>query len=131
MAKKASAKADKPKATKPKTKKSKGAASGKRNASKSSAKAGRPSSKAGNAADALLRLAEHPLVADLIAVGATAAVAAIVKSKSGPASKAGSTRAVKDAGKAAAAAIGARLVGEFKAVKSAAESAKPAKSAKA
>lgn len=121
MAKKASAKTDKPKA-----KKSKGADGAKRKSGKSSAKAGKPSSKAGNAADALLKLAEHPLVADLIAVGATAAVAAIVKSKSGPASKSGSTRAVKDAGKAAAAAIGARLVGEFKAVKSASKSAKPA-----
>ena len=117
MAKKASAKADKPKADKPKTKKNKGADGGKRKAS--------GSSKSSNAADALMKLAEHPIVADLIAVGATAAVAAIVKSKSDPSNKAGSARAVKSAGKAAAAAIGARLVDEFKAVKQSAKSAGP------
>ena len=117
MAKKASAKADKPKA-----KKNKGAAGTKRKASKPT------SSKAGNAADALLKLAEHPIVADLIAVGATAAVAAIVKSKSDKAGKTGSTRAVKEAGKAAAAAIGARIVDEFKAVKASADKSAKAKS---
>lgn len=73
------------------------------------------------AAEALFKLAEHPIVADLIAVGATAAVAAIVKSKSDQQSGKGSSRAVKDAGKAAAAAIGARLMDEFKAVKAAAK----------
>ena len=36
-------------------------------------------SKAGNAADALWKLAEHPLVAELLAVGATAAVATIAE----------------------------------------------------
>ena len=113
MAKKASAKADRPKA-----KKNKGT-----DTNKSSKRQGktRTSSKAGNAADALLKLAEHPIVADLIAVGATAAVAAIVKSKGDQSGKSGSTRAVKEAGKAAAAAIGARLVDEFKAVKESAE----------
>ena len=120
MAKKASAKAQKPKADKPKAKKPKGATGTKRKTSK-------PSSKAGNAADALLKLAEHPIVADLIAVGATAAVAAIVKSKSDKAGKTGSARAVKDAGKAAAAAIGARIVDEFKAVKASADKSAKAK----
>ena len=111
MAKKAGAKADKPK-----TKKNKGEQGGKR-------KTGGSSSRSGNAAEALMKLAEHPIVADLIAVGATAAVAAIVKSKSDTSDKAGSARAVKNAGKAAAAAIGARLVDEFKAVKQTAKSA--------
>lgn len=61
--------------------------------------------------DQLLKLADHPLVGDLIAVGALAAVAAIAESKGGT-SKAKSSEAVKAAGKAAAAAIGARLLKE-------------------
>jgi hypothetical protein len=76
--------------------------------------------------DALAKLAEHPIVADLIAIGATAAVTAIA---TGMTSKSGKTsgKAVKDAGKAAAAAIGARLMSEFQAVKdsAAAANAKP------
>ncbi|WP_118856721.1 hypothetical protein [Sphingomonas mesophila] len=109
MAKKASAKGDKPKAkTKAKTK---------------TKNAGKSSAKGSGAADALFKLAEHPIIADLIAVGATAAVAAIVKSKSDDGRKPGSSRAVKDAGKAAAAAIGARLMDEFKAVKQSATEA--------
>lgn len=69
---------------------------------------------------ALTKLADHPLVHDLLAVGAMAAVAAIaergVAGKQGLTSSDGSRKAVKAAGKAAAAAIGARLlkeVGEF------------------
>lgn len=61
--------------------------------------------------DQLLKLADHPLVGDLLAVGALAAVAAIAESKGGSA-KAKSSEAVKAAGKAAAAAIGARLLKE-------------------
>jgi len=81
------------------------------------------SSKAQTGYDALARLAEHPIVADLIAIGATAAVTAIA---AGMSSKSGKTsgKAVKDAGKAAAAAIGARLMTEFKAVKDSAADAK-------
>ena len=64
--------------------------------------------------DALAKLADHPLVTDLLAVGAMAAVAAIaehgVAQKNGSAE--GSRKAVKAAGKAAAAAIGARLMKE-------------------
>lgn len=80
-----------------------------------------------NAFDALARLAEHPIVADLIAVGATAAVTAIT---TGMSSKSGKTssRAVKDAGKAAATAIGQRLMTEIKAVKASAKEAKSKKS---
>ncbi len=89
-------------------------------------------SKAGKAQssfDAVAKLAEHPIVADLIAIGATAAVTAIA---AGMSSKSGKTsgKAVKDAGKAAAAAIGARLMTEFQAVKDSAADAK-AKTAKA
>ena len=64
--------------------------------------------------EALARLADHPLVTDLLAIGAMAAVAAIaehgVAQKNGSAE--GSRKAVKAAGKAAAAAIGARLMKE-------------------
>ena len=125
MAKKSAA-GDKPKAQKAKTKtqkaKAKSAKSDAPNSEKKAkkGKAGKAKSAGGSpsAADALFKLAEHPIVADLIAVGATAAVAAIVKSKSDK-----SRHAVKDAGKAAASAIGARLVEEFKAVKEAANKA--------
>ena len=77
--------------------------------------------------DTLKKLADHPLVADLLAVGAMAAVAAIAEggiSGKGKGKKSGSTRAVKDAGKAAAAAIGKRLITEFQEVKKASTSAK-------
>lgn len=70
----------------------------------------------------ITRLIDHPLVADLLAVGAMAAVAAIadhnVKTRTGEA-ESGSSRAVKAAGKAAAAAIGKRLMTEVDAVRKA------------
>ena len=72
--------------------------------------------KASDGFDALARLADHPLVSDLLAVGAMAAVAAIaergVASRTGQQAVDGSRKAVKAAGKAAAAAIGARLLKE-------------------
>ncbi len=79
--------------------------------------------KAETAFDAVTKLAEHPIVADLIAIGATAAVTAIA---AGMSSKSGRTsnKVVKDAGKAAAAAIGARLMSEYQAVKDSAAAAK-------
>lgn len=80
--------------------------------------------KARKGIDNLLKLAEHPLVADLLAVGAMAAVAAFADQAShGKASKkagrklSSSSRAVKSAGKAAAAAIGQRLLAEIKPAK--------------
>jgi hypothetical protein len=67
-------------------------------------------------------LIDHPLVADLLAVGAMAAVAAIadhnVKTRTGEEEK-GSSKAVKAAGKAAAAAVGKRLMTEVDAIKKA------------
>ena len=69
--------------------------------------------KAKGAADALWKLAEHPMVAELLAIGATAAVAAIAEGSGKGKKKTASSRAVKEAGKAAAAAIGARLISEF------------------
>ena len=109
-------------ASKSKTKTKKKASGG---ASKS--KKAKPS-KVQTGYDALAKLAEHPIVSDLIAIGATAAVTAIA---AGMSSKSGKTsgKAVKDAGKAAAAAIGARLMTEFQAVKESAAAAK-AKDAK-
>ncbi len=85
----------------------------------------------GKGVDVLWKLAEHPLVGELLALGATAAVAAIAQS-SGKDKKHHSSRAVKDAGKAAAAAIGARLISEFAdgVGKKAVKSAKPAKPVK-
>jgi hypothetical protein len=82
-------------------------------------------SKAKDAADALWKLAEHPLVGELLAIGATAAVAAIAEG-SGKGKKKASSKAVKAAGKAAAAAIGARLISEF----AEGTAKKPAKTAK-
>ena len=70
----------------------------------------------------ITKLLDHPLVADLLAVGAIAAVAAIadhsVKTRTGEA-ESGSKKAVKAAGKAAAAAIGKRLMTEVDAVRAA------------
>ncbi|QIK96395.1 hypothetical protein G7076_08020 [Sphingomonas sp. HDW15A] len=117
MAKKAMAGGEKPKAKKAKP--AKQAKSGSASKAGKKEKKSKASSSTG-AADVIFKLAEHPIVAELIAVGATAAVAAIAKGTTDRSGR-GNTRAVKDAGKAAAAAIGARLVEEFKAVKKSAE----------
>ncbi|MEO7504918.1 MAG: hypothetical protein ABIT69_07030 [Sphingomicrobium sp.] len=78
--------------------------------------------------EAFARLADHPMIADLIAVGATAAVAAVAergRTSGSQASGSHTGNAVKAAGKAAAAAIGRRLMTEYNAVKdSAADAAK-------
>ena len=94
---------------------------------KSSAKAGSKTakirskaSKAGHSGyDALVKLADHPLVADLLAIGAMAAVSAIASDKGDKLGAKGRTtsKSVKAAGKAAATAIGQRLLDEFKEVK--------------
>lgn len=75
--------------------------------------------------DAFIKLLQSPLVVDLLAVGATAALAAITEHRSSRAQGAihNPKRAVKDAGKAAAAAIGRRLKTEFEEVRSASERA--------
>ena len=90
-------------------------------------KDGKKKGKAKDGFDALLKLADHPLVADLLAVGAMAAVAAIAEqgfSGKSQGRAGGSSKAVKDAGKAAAAAIGKRLITEFEEVKKSSKSAK-------
>lgn len=58
------------------------------------------------------KVLDHPLVSDLLAIGAMAAVAAIAESGKADPAKAKSKDAVKAAGKAAAAAIGSRLLKE-------------------
>lgn len=70
----------------------------------------------------LAKLADHPLIGDLLAVGAMAAVAAIAdKGFSGTTKgkRGGSSQAVKAAGAAAAAAIGKRLLAEVSEIKKA------------
>jgi hypothetical protein len=83
--------------------------------------------KSRGAADALWKLAEHPLVGELIALGATAAVAAIAEqsiAREGKGKKkVPSNAAVKAAGTAAAAAIGQRLINEFTDIKKATKKA--------
>ena len=75
----------------------------------------------GKGMDMLWKLAEHPLVGELIAVGATAAVAAIAEqsiAREGKGKKKlASNTAVIAAGTAAAAAIGQRLINEFTDIK--------------
>ena len=78
-------------------------------------------------------LIDHPLVADLLAVGALAAVGAIadhnVKTRTGE-SESGSSRAIKAAGKAAAAAVGKRLMTEVDAIKPASKPKNPKRGSK-
>ena len=73
------------------------------------------------AADALFKLIESPLVADLLAVGATAALAAIAESRFSRRDDLGrkSSKTLKAAGKAAAAAMGRRLSTEVEEIRKA------------
>jgi len=112
----------------PKKKKKSAAAKGAslKAATKGGKNKGKPKSD-GKGFETLMKLADHPLVADLLAVGAMAAVAAIAEQGFSGKSKgktSGSSRAVKDAGKAAAAAIGKRLITEFEEVKKGSTTAK-------
>lgn len=65
--------------------------------------------------DALIKLLQSPLVIDLLAVGATAALAAITESRSSRTENVvgNSKKTLKAAGKAAASAVGRRLQNEF------------------
>ena len=78
------------------------------------------------AADALFKLIESPLVADLLAVGATAALAAIAESRFSRKDDAGrkSSKALKTAAKAAAAAMGRRLSTEVDEIRKASKKTK-------
>ena len=68
--------------------------------------------------EGLAKLVDHPLVADLLAAGAIAAVAAIAEHRLGKDQT--SSKMVKSVGKAAAAAMGKRLMGDLGAVTDAA-----------
>lgn len=95
---------------------------------KARASAAKPESGRG-AADALVNLLQSPLVADLVAVAATAALAALAEQGfSGSNRKRAAGNAVKAAGKAAAAAVGRRLNVEIDEIR-AATKAKAAKRA--
>jgi hypothetical protein len=77
----------------------------------------------------LINLLQSPLVADLVAVAATAALAALAEQGfSGSSRKRAAGNAVKAAGKAAAAAVGRRLSAEIDEIR-AATKAKAAKQA--
>ena len=83
----------------------------------------RSSRQEGNsAADMLLKLLESPIVADLLAVGATAALAALAEHRYSARSEGkGAKRALKGAVTAAAAAMGRRLATEFDEIKKSAK----------
>ena len=93
---------------------------------KGGGKAKKASASGHSGLEALAKLADHPIIADLIAVGATAAVAAVAERGRNRGDKSGN--AVKAAGKAAAAAIGRRLMSEYNAVRDAAGNAAKRKS---
>lgn len=80
----------------------------------------------GNAAvEMFLKLLQSPIVADLLAVAATAALAALAEhgfSRGGGAEGKRAGKAVKAAGKAAAAAVGRRLATEVDEIRKAAKS---------
>ena len=84
----------------------------------------------GGISEALIKLLQSPLVADLLAVAATAALAALAEhgfsnrgAGTNPSGKRAG-RAVKEAGKAAAAAIGRRIGNEFQEIRTASKAAK-------
>jgi hypothetical protein len=81
-----------------------------------------------DAGDAFVKLLQSPLVAELVAVAATAALASLAEhgfshSSQGTRSKRAG-KAVKEAGKAAAAAVGRRLSNEIDEIRAASKSAK-------
>jgi hypothetical protein len=75
--------------------------------------------------DALIKLLQSPLVIDLLAVGATAALAAITETRSSRAQGmvGNSKKTLRSAGKAAAAAVGRRLATEFDEIREASKRA--------
>lgn len=108
---------------------SKGSATGTSVARRASSGGSRSNSNEGMG-DAFIKLLQSPLVADLLAVAATAALAALAEhgfSSSGAGENARSKRAgkaVKEAGKAAAAAIGRRLANEMEEIRAASKTSK-------
>jgi hypothetical protein len=77
--------------------------------------------------DAFIKLLQSPLAAELVAVAATAALAALAEhgfTTSGGSRGKRAGKAVKEAGKAAAAAVGRRLGSEIDEIKKAAKAPK-------
>jgi hypothetical protein len=78
--------------------------------------------------DAFIKLLQSPLAAELVAVAATAALAALAEhgftTSSGGSRGKRAGKAVKEAGKAAAAAVGRRLGNEIDEIKKAAKAPK-------
>jgi hypothetical protein len=76
-----------------------------------------------DAGDAFVKLLQSPLVAELVAVAATAALASLAEHGFTTGSSRGKRagKAVKDAGKAAAAAVGRRLGSEIDEIRKAAK----------
>ncbi|MCY7338777.1 MAG: hypothetical protein LH465_02300 [Sphingomonas bacterium] len=85
--------------------------------------AGKGKSERKSALDGLAKLVDHPMVADLLAAGALAAVTVIAEQQLAKGKHSSSSKMVKDAGKAAAAAIGKKLMGDFGVIKDAATAA--------
>ncbi|MES2119262.1 MAG: hypothetical protein V4513_01630 [Pseudomonadota bacterium] len=80
--------------------------------------------------DAFIKMLQSPLVADLVAVAATAALAALAEhgfssrgASDGKVAGKRAGKAVKEAGKAAAAAVGRRLTNEIDEIKRASKAA--------
>jgi hypothetical protein len=100
----------------------------------SSSGGGRSSSSStqSDAVDALIKLLQSPLVIDLLAVGATAALAAITESRSSRAQGAvgNNKKTFKAAGKAAAAAVGRRLATEIDEIRDVSRKAEQSRKAK-
>src|SRR3954451_22115163 len=80
----------------------------------------------GNMGDAFIKLLQSPLAAELVAVAATAALAALAEHgfTSGASRGKRAGKAVKEAGKAAAAAVGRRLGNEIDEIRKAAKDPK-------
>lgn len=116
------------------TKTSGGKGKARSSASKSRVVAERRSSSGGRRSsdspgEAFIKLLQSPLVAELVAVAATAALAALAEqgfSSRGTDTSGGKRagRAVKEAGKAAAAAVGRRLSTEIEEIRKAAKSSR-------
>jgi hypothetical protein len=92
-----------------------------------STRSGGGSSASENVGEAFVKLLQSPLAAELVAVAATAALAALAEhgfasGGNGRGKRAG--RAVKEAGKAAAAAVGRRLGTELEEIRKAATASK-------
>lgn len=125
MAKSASAKSGGSKSGTSSKSVAKTSSGGSRSGSSSGGRSSSDSSSGGSAGDAFIKLLQSPLVADLLAVAATAALAALAEhgfnSRSGDDAARGKRagKAVKEAGKAAAAAIGRRLSTELEEVRAA------------